>query len=395
MHNTLSSSSLTIITLLSFMACGEVVPVNTDGGAGSDDASLFDAAPGDICQADIIPFDDLLPCIVQAQCEYFVRCEAAEFTVEECVALFAENAASVFTRTEEAIGEGRVTYDGTAAAACSQGFATASCNDNNDGGGGDCQALFVGSIADGASCFIDEECIGVDANCDGGSSPDQCSMGVCVDRAGLDEDCSIRSCFRGDHCVETNVSVEQCKSGALNADCNSDWHCDSGLYCPAGTCQEGLAINIACTENSQCADPMRCIADTCAFTDTLGVPCENSCDNNLICERSAPSPALGICVEKYEAGATCERNSQCVSGLLCRDSDSTCQPRPVLNEPCMRFDCVQGLYCTNELPGTPQPAPAGTCVEPSANGQPCDRDRHCTSRICSSANVCEEYMSCY
>ncbi len=384
-------SVVAFLSALTAAACGKVVPVDTDGGVGSDDASLFDAAPVNVCLADTIAFDDLLPCVLEAQCGYFVRCEFSSFTVEECVVLFGNEIGTTFEHIEDAIAQGTVSYDATAAAACAEGFSTASCDAYNEGG--DCEAVFVGTIADGTSCYLDEECSGIDADCDGGGNPDQCSVGSCVDQAAIGEDCRFRSCASGDHCVD-NGNERQCESGALNSECSDDYDCDSGLYCPAGTCQEGLAINLACTQDSQCLDPMRCVADQCAFVDTVGSPCEYSCDNNLICEGFAP-PTLGTCAEKHDVGGTCEYNSHCVAGLFCRDSDSICQTRPVLGQACMPNDCAQGLYCTNELPGSPQDPPPGTCVEPSANGQPCDRDRHCTSGICNGSDLCEGFMSCY
>jgi hypothetical protein len=385
--------------LFSLAGCGEVVPV--DNGAAIDGGSEIDAGTnGGPCDGASIAIEDLANCVVAAQCEFFVTCEGVADTVEECIENFGGELEGDFQRTLDAVAAGRTTYDGAAAATCLAGFEDLACNEEP---GQDCDDVFVGTAADGLQCYIDDECSGLDADCDSGNCDDQCCLGVCVDNAAIGQDCTQRNCVRGARCDSSNGN-NTCVSTAEGSSCDFDFHCDDNLFCgPGNICVEALAINLPCVRDSQCEDPMTCIGEqdggaggptmpgTCRFVDTVGAPCDNFCRNDLFCQQPE-SGGQALCAEKLPIGGSCRDNNECHNGLACRPNDQTCQPEPSLGMPCQPGDCAQGLFCTAELPDG---GSTGICAEPVVTGLACDRDSHCETNICGGSQVCEDYVSCY
>lgn len=382
--------------LVFFAACGEVVPIagtETDADPGEDVDAMVALGP---CEGDAIALEDLTACFVKVQCEWLVTCQFIATTVEACVELYGQQVGNDLQRTIESVDESRTAYDGEAAAECLAAVTTATCSDQP---GEDCDTVFIGTIPEGGVCYNENECEGVGARCADDYCPNQCCPGSCIDAAPLGGNCvDNRPCVSGAECVFIDgAAIEnQCLSGELDSPCEDSYQCDSGLYCgTTKSCEAALLADQVCDQNSQCLDPLTCVgesdsAGTCRLVNTVGASCDTSCDGSLFCERTGQA-TTGSCSPPLQLGGMCESDSNCQTDLYCREIDRTCQARGELNMPCESYGCVQGLFCSNELPND---GPEGTCAEPVINGLECDRDSHCESNICSS-NVCEAYMSCF
>ncbi|UJR80023.1 hypothetical protein [Sandaracinus amylolyticus] len=269
---------------------------------------------------------------------------------------------------EAAIAAGTVQYDGAAARECVDAVADASCAAIDRASLPACEDAFVGTVAAGGACALDEECAG-------------------------------------------------------------DAFCRIELTCP-GTCQARVPSGSACEGDDECQAALRCLGGTCQAPAREGAACgggtEIECAAGLVClgqqEPSATMPEgrTGLCrslpaTQTAAIGATCDPDNGplCVSGVSCALIGVTAGTTPV-------FECVaastSGGACNL---GFPDPCPfdhtcegvdlamgdfEGTCVALPRAGEPCPnnrcgRDAWCSSGTCravqSIGSACTSDADCF
>jgi hypothetical protein len=156
----------------------------------------------------------------------FECCDAAErggfsppfTTEEECVASQRDFIESFFGSTRAAVEAGTIIYDGELARACFDVHAAQTCAEFATSLGligdttPDCENALAGTISDGLSCDLDDECV-----------TGYCESGVCRAVPIAGESCLSR-CAGGLHC-SANGCVSRLVDGAA---CDSDDECVSG-----------------------------------------------------------------------------------------------------------------------------------------------------------------------
>jgi hypothetical protein len=221
------------------------------------------------------------------------------------------------------VAAGIVKYDGEAANICVQAMErqTSQCKQSQQGRTTlppACDNMFVGTVANGAACVNDEEC--VSGACDRSACTDACCAGTCVvDGSGAGTVPAGIACATNDDCV-------------------------SGTYCAtseaASVCTAQLDAGQTCDDNTQCV---------------LGTACIMTPDSN---------GAL-VCAEPPTTGQPCAAPGVCDSPKdFCDLASLTCQPRLVVGAPCdpAAAGCVAYAYC----------GAGGTCVARGTVGAACD-----------------------
>jgi hypothetical protein len=230
------------------------------------------------------------------------------------------------------ITTGRVRYDDAAAASCMAAIAALPCSEGFEltpKKEPSCAQMFKGTLADGARCFVDEEC----------------ASRVCL------------SDFCGGCCAGVCAPSPAGGEGAVCIDRRRD--CRDGLYCdtvsPSPTCKKQLPAGAACIRTeTDCLDGLSCIgprgAETCAAPPADGEPCdpdERVCANfDYYCDETE-----WRCLKSRPAGSPCGStdywSSQCEDAAECIDGICRSQLGP--GEPCDSFQsawhlCLGG-YC--------------------------------------------------
>lgn len=279
-------------------------------------------------------------------------------------------------RYQAAIAMGTMTYDGSQAGACVDALRAEGCAAVSSRAPAACDALFVGHVALGGACALDEECVG-------------------------DAYCSVTTACPG-----------TCQSyGGPGAACTRDQACQSGLRCGNGTCQAPGGAGASCqgTTGVECGgglicaggSSMRtgtCTAVTSVFAAGSGQACNVAmsqlCASGLSCiVMSATSQTCGTGGLASGAGCNLALPDQCAAGLYCNGPDiamgrltGTCAVLPTAGMPCATVlagqACADGHTCDS-----------GTCVEVQENGGACTVDSdcfgsHCVSGVCTAPTYC-------
>lgn len=157
--------------------------------------------------------------------------------------------------------------DDAAAKTCKTAVDAAACNAFLSDGVPECD--FRGTLADGAACAGDGQCVSgscfVDAKTD---------CGKCGARAPEGADCTSAKCARGLTCSDAKKCV---KRGAAGAPCDTTSACEVALSCIDGKCGKGLAAGAACKTTATAKDP----------------PCDTL--SGLYCKPPSASSADGTC----------------------------------------------------------------------------------------------------
>lgn len=317
-------------------------------------AALFAGA----CGGGGVAVEDLDDEVVDAQCESLVSCGLLE-SVDDCRALIAGDIdlGDLLAGVED----GSIEYDGSAAADCLDDLAGASCDPSVEDNRTDnpaCDAAFTGTLADGADCYINEQC--QSGNCVAqGTCTEQCCLGACeaaeVD-AGIGESCAQVNCADGGYCADgTCVALV-----GQGTDCTNDDMCDYGLLC--------LALN----DGPRQCNPPPGQGDPCVGGESCPI-------QGLQC-----SFADGTCQPVLHAGDTCDPQNDLCSFFVgsCDAETMTCTPWPVAGEACPNFICGGGAWCDFDFE-----TQMGQCMAPIANGGACTGDNQCESGNCDDMTM--------
>ncbi|MFT3925515.1 MAG: hypothetical protein QM778_23450 [Myxococcales bacterium] len=202
------------------------------------------------------------------------------------------------------------------------------------------------------------------ASCDDGimcTSEDVCMAGVCAgapqDGSCTDNnDCTLDTCQQGKGCVFTKSSdpelactdLQDCTSGdhCANGTCVGSENCDGQEFCgPTGRCVE-------CVENSDCDNSNVCVTQTCVE---------------------------GMCVSKFNNGASCQDPYKCTTGDFCQDGACLTGPGRDHNQ------CKDTVACTEDLCNPPS---ADGCTHQFKDGLTCDDGIGCTGPDVCSGGKC-------
>lgn len=317
--------------------------------------------------------------LAAAYCDLIFRCElsgedsaALELLFEDRSACTSYLESAVFSTgkidaLERAVSEGTVVYDAAAARTCvaSVGADCSATVSGADIGDADaCDAVFTGTVAEGGTCWIDEECAG-DLGCD----TDAGCPGTCTAGGGFT--CGGEVCSADQECYYPEGGPERCVTEVIQADgaegepCGlvsetateiTRRACREGLWCSGdsytmGTCRTPIPADGSCSMGDVCVDGHVCAGGTCravTIVRTAGAPCDETALE--ICDPFARLECTGgSCVEFTDGadGSPCRSGDfgelSCNAGLVCHGDTDTCGPPRSAGETCSaNRDCASG-----------------------------------------------------
>jgi hypothetical protein len=309
---------------------------------------------------------DLATAFVDAECAYLARCGLFP-DAATCERAYIGVSFTVDATRFAAIDAGVIKYDGAAARTCIDSYASASCDLTAESARvrpDACDHVVTGTLGDGASCALDEECVSK-----------RCTIPMCT-----------VTCCKGTCTGNTAPTRQPIGGSCANVSCAAGGYCDITSF----TCTALVAKGGSCTGDYQCAYGIGCIASsqTCGALPTIGQACpDNRCrDLGTTCSASAACAKVGL------PSASCTTRADCSQYYTC-DATSHCAEGSAIGGPCASSgDCFPAhSYCA-----IPTGATAGTCAAPQADGTgPCTADRDCASNNCEDTTaLCTELPSC-
>jgi hypothetical protein len=289
-----------------------------------------------------IPLDSLDEAVVEAACRNAARCGQAA-SEAACVAAIPDTLASL----RAAVKAGKVRYDSAAAGDCIASFNASGCDLFDREDTDRCAVTFLGTQADGAACFDDEECLS--KTCETGSCAVdvQCCAGLCgptTARVPKGGDCggAGAECVEGTFCMpsSTTPTVLTCQPPAAEGQpCNQFGSCATGLVCDGST-----AATRVCKRLPKRGQP-------CTPND---LPCSSSLD---FCD-----PDTNVCAPRLPVGAACDPAAgACIGYALCDPASRACVARKGLGEACAAGECAYFLSCSSETKTCAASAPQPAC----------------------------------
>jgi hypothetical protein len=288
---------------------------------------------------------DLCAQILTANCAWEVECHFAPSDAA-CEGVFGYPDLDC-DDVRAAAAAGKLTYDLDAGVRCLAQLESRDCvtNMQPDPAGEPCLDAFVGQVPEGATCFIDQECVNRryvqdDHSCDART---QCCPGTCTRRV----------------------------QGPAGSACTSSFDCDDELYCPSKThaCTSLLAGGMTCDELDACRDPFACNVPnpggfgTCVVPGAHGGAC--SPDSAVQCGdlRDYCDVTTSRCTFRSKAGEPCETlgvdQPSCEFDTRCNKTTRQCVALVGFGETCGDdFDCLLARCIDHKC--TPYPAPP-TC----------------------------------
>ncbi len=321
--------SLLLASIVAVTGCGTDPNTNNTGGAGGDGGNGNTA----------LTLDELSQKLVDLNCAKSVECNSAE-TKADCVAT-----------SEPPIGEirpyvdnGTVIYHPEKVASCLEffdglGFCSFSELSNaqvdQEAFQKACTPVFEGTIADGANCFTDEQCVSQDCETDAACMM-QCCPGKCLapstppSPAKIGESCAMADCESGAYCQSDMMGnpttcAAQAATGQPCTDfggCKSPATCDIDFATGMGVCAVPAAHDAACNPQSFFAcdrfdDVCDATTKKCVTRGLVGADCSMvGCVDYAFCDMATKK-----CVKKPAEGATCDKaDDNCAGNLVCLDT---------------------------------------------------------------------------
>lgn len=219
-------------------------------------------------------------CNMSERAQKFDDLDISPTNEAECVAEIKPIYESeVFSKIEASLSEGRQSYDGTKAAACYESLkgrcdvALANIFEVEPA----CNSLFVGFVADGGECTMNNDCAGATSYCADVSNN---WTGTCTIVPKEGEPCPYSNCADGLICASgpmDNVCLKR-NSKADGQICYSYVECVSD-YCDifsSSTCMAKKAIGSICMFSDECKDGYCDKAtSTCAALKAEGQACKS------------------------------------------------------------------------------------------------------------------------
>jgi hypothetical protein len=289
---------------------------------------------------------------VSAFCKMLVACGELP-DVATCEASVSAQT-SYFETLKVDVGNGKVIYDASAAGTCIALYdSIPSCTRSyletfTEQRMVRCGSIFQGTVADGGSCFLGEEC--VSGLCNTAGCATTCCAGTCTARPApvpVGGNCSnlaaTQNCVSGSACLTDAQGARTCVGlpNVTGAACTAYVGCAPPLYCDtnanstAGTCKQAAATGAACNPTAgdvSCEDerdwcdsafPFACTPPT-----SVGRACDPSAPLSHCVLYATCSGVTKTCQEKAGLGQACSDavGPLCLAGLSCDTTTSTCAP---------------------------------------------------------------------
>ena len=223
---------------------------------------------------------------------------------------------------------------------------------------------WVGTVADGGSCYFTHECANPDSSC--------ARNRTCVPKPGENQPCSEIGCAKGLFCEPGLFpAVATCKKQATEGQpCPFlDAQCATGLFCEDAPTPEGMDVCKPLLDNGKaCIGPDSCKSKNClpglcagtvsqtCFQDST---CSKRCsDNSKPCEVDNQCSTLKCSVSGiscFVAGETCLNNGgTCAFPVTC-SLPADCVGDPVCADNAVDVDYCDAAILPSPLPGDPSP----------------------------------------
>ena len=269
-----------------------------------------------------------------------------------------------------------------------------------------------------------EQCNGLDDDCDGEIDEPALVDGKYVDQCNDDNDCTVDTCAGEAGCAYESLSEGECVDGDA---------CTIADHCEGGVC---MGLPIACDDGNPCTDDLcdgmggckgefnhadcddedPCtVADSCdqgecsgfavdcdclADADCAELEDDNVCNGTLFCDTSqvpyscaVAEDSLVICPEPQDGGSICVQvgcnpdSGECTQvpaheGFACDDSDPC-----TVGDVCGNGECLPGVaaLCNDVNPCTTDICmPGEGCVHMDSNGACSD------GNVCTTDDACED-----
>lgn len=215
--------------------------------------------------------------------------------------------------------------------ACAAALPSASCGDLLSNKLPDACTPPAGTLADGAACAADAQCVGKHCKVAAGKT-----CGTCAPRADAGGACVIATdCAAGLTCLNGTCA----KPGVSGAACSATAPCRADFVCRGGTCAAPVAAGTACADGEGCDElhgivcsvtSKKCVTVTYGGTNAgCGiVPAGlELCAGSGFCKGFKAPNYQGTCVAAAEEGAACDLTNgpYCVAGATCVDGKCALQ----------------------------------------------------------------------
>ncbi|TNE45262.1 MAG: trypsin-like serine protease [Deltaproteobacteria bacterium] len=374
---------------------------------------------GGACQAQSAGYRCLQPCDANQCCPQGSSCQTVGGKAQ-CVPESNQCPAWKCTADKDC-GPGEACSNGSCKPAPVQPAPTlcGKCNSNADCNGGACRTFPEGKYCtqpctqglfcpSGYTCQS-RQCVPTSGICSCKSTADcytryACTGGKCQLQGGgkYGDVCdSQRPCAQGYRCIQSSSGGSRCyqtcqgsyPDGEPGAACNGR-SCNSGAQC-LGVSGAGNICFRRCTSSSQCTN-----GGTCTNLGGINVcrcTADSQCKNGTTCNRDRIS-SIGQCAKKSTGGTTCAAGFQCSNtnaGYLCLPG-ATQEAGDECDE---TRECVSGLLCANTDRGN------SVCIRRCSSDADCAKEGgkcivsgntrfcSCNNSTCSNGYRCKDISS--
>lgn len=299
-----------------------------------------------------LPLEEAAATRLQAECARLVRCGLFQ-DLATCEAYFPTQD---LAELRSAAAAQRIEFDGVRAERCYRALEGISCDVTTEEARvlpADCARIFVGSVAGGESCQLDEEC--------------------------ASRRCTLPVCSRQECCVGTCDAVKE--AAPIGGACERTDDCVQPAFCDADKrCHGLITAGLACRNDRECTFGLACIGAGIDPGACRPLPLRDEPCPYLRCAElgATCSSTTGTCVSAGP-GAACASDVDCSSFTLCDLPSSRCVPVPTLGMPCVTR-CAGDSWCDHDATPT-------TCAAQFAVSSPCRSDDQCSSRLCEEGPV--------
>ena len=295
-----------------------------------------------------IPLSELPQRTAQTVCAFGVQCGQFPDKVT-CASSIQVNLAQLTAD----VMSGKINYDGSAAQDCLAAIGVSELASCKRSGASTlpeprCSDAFLGTVAAGEPCFVDEECASLECDRTACAGVTGCCAGAC--RA------PIAGGVRGPVALGA-----ECVDPA--APCGQDAYClispaSAGTGSSTGTCTARTAVGQPCGFSDQCVPGSFCFFDSsvagmpgvegaCRLLSASGQPCTAGSGNSM-CDSVTDfcDPVSLKCVARVKVGGGCTSDGDCVGFAFCDPGIHLCVARGAAGSTC---DPAGGAHCLGSL----------------------------------------------
>jgi hypothetical protein len=258
----------------------------------------------------------------------------------------------------DAVHDGRIAWDGEAAAACLDESLDAGCDRTSEDYRGRTCDFSRGLLDDGEACTLSSECIS-----------NECFNELCT------EACCAGACT-GAIAPTPSKLGEQCRTT----------YCIEG-FCDGSYCVPFVDEGGACEYLGQCAYGLGCSNRACHVLPDTGEPCQPTFGIDECRHIGDRCSSLTYrCQNQNFSGTPCARDDDCATLHRCTNQQCTFT-RVELGELCnFDHDCATPGAVCSFIDG---------CILPRAAGEPCGHYSECESNICHyDTGICGTLEGC-